>query len=760
MSVPSTQVTRSSWRLAGSPRVWLAIDAGVLLLLAALVVLAFWPVYGTPLLFVTVLGFTALGMAIAFTSALRQLRVGTTVLLAVAGWFLFGSALVMPSAAIGYVVPTGRTLFGLLTGPVTAWRDMLTLDPPIGETWNLLAVPGIVGYLVGLIGCSLSVRTRHPGAAWVPAAVGYTVGAVLGARVAVMPLWVGLAFFVVVLLWTTYRRGTLRDRLSESQGSIRPMRLLMGLAVLAVAGLVGMLAAPALAGDAHRATLRSGVEIPVNLADQRSPLQGFRANITKHRSETLFEVAGARPGDVVRIATLDTYDGVAFRVATLDDKAVDETTFRRVGQWIDDTTAGDHLELTVRVHNYDDVWVPTLGRSTAVHFDGERAVELGESFFYNHRSGTGVALAGLHDGDTYTLGAIAPQRPSEARITDAEAGQVKQAKISGVPESLRMLARQWTEGRQTAGAQALALEKQLKLGFFSHGQEDEVASRPGHSQARLLELLDDQQRMIGDHEQYATTMALMARELGIPSRVIYGYEVENSSQITGDQVGAWPELNLHGLGWVRFDPTPPKDRTADEEVPQEPPKPRPYVVNPPPPPQKPDVPPQEEQLPTDPGDIPEEERSIDWGRVGTIALIAGIPLLTIVVPITLILGLKLRRRARRKNDPDVANRVAGAWLELVDKARDLGHSPSLSATRSEQAMQLTETFSKIPEQADAVSLAKEADWLVFAPGAPSEQVAAEYWQESKSVNRGIRRSVAWPRWVLSRLSTKSFRNMK
>lgn len=760
MSVPSTQANRSSWRLAGSPRTWLAIDAVVLLLLATLVALAFWPVYGTPLLFVTVLGFTALGLVIAFVGALRQLRVGTTVLLAVAGWFLFGSALVMPSAAIGYVVPTGRTLFGLLTGPVTAWRDMLTLDPPIGETWNLLAVPGIVGYLVGLVGCSLSLRTRHPGAAWVPAAVGYTVGALLGARVAVLPMWVGLAFFVVVLVWTTYRRGTLRDRLSESHGSFRPVRLLMGVAVLAVAGLVGMLAAPALAGNAQRATLRSGVEIPINLAEQRSPLQGFRANITKHRSETLFEVAGARPGDIVRIATLDTYDGVAFRVASLDDKAVDETTFRRVGQWIDDDTAGDHLELNVRVHKYTDVWVPTLGRSTAVHFDGERAIELGESFFYNHRSGTGVALAGLHDGDTYTLGAIAPQRPSESQIADAEAGKVQQAKISGVPESLRTLARQWTEGRQTAGAQALALEKQLKLGFFSHGQEDEVESRPGHSQSRLLELLDDQQRMIGDHEQYATVMALMARELGIPSRVIYGYEVEDSSQITGDQVGAWPELYLHGLGWVRFDPTPPKDRTADEEVPQEPPKPRPYVVNPPPPPQKPEVPPQDEQLPTDPGDIPEEEQTIDWGRVGTIALIAGIPLLTIVVPIALIIGLKLRRRARRKHDPDVANRVAGAWLELVDKARDLGHSPSLSATRTEQATQLTEQFSKVAQQADAVSLAQEADWLVFAPGTPSEQVAEEYWQESKSVNRGMRRSVAWPRWVLSKLSTKSFRKMK
>ncbi|MDU7360598.1 MAG: transglutaminaseTgpA domain-containing protein [Propionibacteriaceae bacterium] len=760
MTLPSTTATPSAWQLARSPRMWPVIDFLALLLLSALVALAFWPVYGSPLLFITVLGFAALGMVIALISTLRHLRVGTTALLAVGGWLVFGSALVMPSASIGFVVPTGRTLFGLLTGPVTAWRDMLTLDPPIGETYNLLAAPGIVGYLVGLVGLSISLRSTHPSMAWLPPALGYVVGALLGSRVAVMPLWVGLGFFATVLIWTTYRRGTMRDRLSETQGGFRPVRLVLGVAVLAVAGLVGMLAAPALAGSAERSTLRSAVEIPVNLAEQRSPLQAFRANITKHRSETLFEVAGARPGDIVRLATLDSYDGIAFRVATLDDKAVDQTTFRRVGQWIDDDTPGDPLTLHVRIHNYSDVWVPTVGRSTAVHFDGERAIKLGESFFYNHASGTGVTLQHLHEGDTYELSAVVPQRPSEAQIADAGAGSVKQPKAQRVPETLRTLSRQWTEGAPTAGAQALAIEKQLQLGYFSHGQEDEVPSQPGHSQSRLLALLDDPKRMIGDGEQYATTMALMARELGIPSRVIYGFEVEGSSQITGEQVGAWAELNLEGLGWVRFNPTPPKDRKADDEIPEEPPKPRPYVVNPPPPPQKPDVPPDEEQLPTDPGEIPEEQQSIDWRRVGTIALIAGIPLLTIVVPIALIIGLKLRRRARRKNDPDVANRVAGAWLELVDKARDLGRSPSLSATRSEQAVQLTEDFTKIEGTADPVSLAKEADWLVFAPGSPSEDVAAGYWAESKSVSRGMRRSVAWPKWLLSRLSTKSFRKMK
>ncbi len=758
MSAPRS--TGSAWWLAGRPVLWCVVDAVVLLGLAALVALAFWPVYGTPLLFVTVLGFALLGGAIALGSALRRWRVGTTVLLAVGAWFVAGSGLVMPTSATIVVLPNARTLLGLLTGPVTAWRDMLTLDPPIGETVNLLAVPGLVGLLVGLVGMSVSLRTSRPSLAWVPAAAEYAVGAAVGARVAFWPIWVGLAFFAVVLLWTTYRRGTQRDRLSDSPAALRPVRLALGTAMLVVAGLVGVLAAPAIAGGDARSTLRQAVEIPVNLAEQRSPLQAYRANITKYESETLLEVQGARPGDVVRLATLDAYDGIAYRVTTLDEGSLDQTTFRRVGQWIADDTPGDELDLRVRVHAYHDVWVPTLGRTTSVRFDGERAVSLGAGFFYNHASGTGVALPGLTRGDEYELQARVPQRPADAEIAAAKAGSLAQPKVERAPETVRTLSRQWTDGVGTAGEQMLRIEDRLREGYFSHGQDEEAPSLPGHSQSRLLALLADPKRMIGDDEQYATTMALMARELGVPSRVIYGYEVGDSPQVNGADVGAWPEVLLDGLGWVRFDPTPPEDRVAPDEIPPEPPKPQPYVVNPPPPPKKPDVPPPDEQLPIEVGEEQPPEPQIDWARVGAFVLIAGIPLLTVVVPVVLIVGLKLRRRARRRNDPDVANRVAGAWLELVDRARDLGRSPSLAATRSEQAAQLNEDFERMQTIADPVALAKEADWLVFAPGKPAEHVAKEYWDESRSVGKGMRKSVSWPRWVLSRLSTKSFRKMK
>lgn len=739
---------------------WVAIDVAAVLALTTLVGLAFLPVYATWVLFLSLFGFTIAGIALALLAAIRGWSPSVTVLVAIAVWFVLGSALTMPEQSLFRVIPTPRTLFGLVSGPVTAWREMLTLDPPIGETANLLVVPGMTGLLIGMISLALSLRSTLPTLAWVPSAVGYVLAAALGASVTHWPLLVGVAFFVIVLVWTTYRREVIGTRLSETPGGMKFGRLALGAALLVATTLGGVLLGQLALGATGRETLRENVPIPIDLAKQRSPLQGFRANHAKYREQALLEVSGARAGDIVRIATLDAYDGVAFRVGTLDDDALDETTFRRVGQWIAEPEKGTEATIKVRILSYSDVWVPTIGRLRSIRFAGERPVELQEGFYYNHSSATGVVLSGVRPQDSYTMDVVLPSRPSDDEIAKAEAGELAQPNLQNVPEQARSLARLWTDGLTGAGQQALELEKRLKEGYFSHGIDDDVLSLAGHSQSRLSTLLDTPDFMVGDHEQYAATMTLMARSLGIPARIIYGYQLGDSEQILGSQAGAWPELYFDELGWVRFDPTPPEARKPERHERPQPPEVNPPVDAPPPPPKPVEAVPPDDPLQINSGEPPQEEGAINWATVGTVALITGVPLLTIVVPILLILGLKHRRLVRRRNDPDTANRVAGAWLELVDKARDLGKSPSVSATRSEQAEQFGEDFPRLAQNADAIDLAKEADWLVFAPGSPDQGVVQDYWQAVKAVRRGMRQSVSLPRWVISALSTKSFRNIK
>ncbi len=61
---------------------------------------------------------------------------------------------------------------------------------------------------------------------------------------------------------------------------------------------------------------------------------------------------------------------------------------------------------------------------------------------------------------------------------------------------------------------------------------------------------------------YATAMAVMAREIGIPSRYVEGYltsgveQEDNWYKLTGANAHAWAELYFEGIGWIPFDATP------------------------------------------------------------------------------------------------------------------------------------------------------------------------------------------------------------
>ncbi len=81
----------------------------------------------------------------------------------------------------------------------------------------------------------------------------------------------------------------------------------------------------------------------------------------------------------------------------------------------------------------------------------------------------------------------------------------------------------------------------------------------------------------GHCEYFATAGALMARMLGVPARVGYGwaggtyYEAGNLVVFRANEAHAWTEIFLAGHGWVVMDPTPPsaiggiRPRVAGEE---------------------------------------------------------------------------------------------------------------------------------------------------------------------------------------------------
>ena len=71
----------------------------------------------------------------------------------------------------------------------------------------------------------------------------------------------------------------------------------------------------------------------------------------------------------------------------------------------------------------------------------------------------------------------------------------------------------------------------------------------------------------GYFDLYASSMAVMLRSIGVPSRVAVGFALDGSDydptsksyQITEEQAWTWPEVFFPGLGWVEFNPTPSRD---------------------------------------------------------------------------------------------------------------------------------------------------------------------------------------------------------
>jgi hypothetical protein len=118
---------------------------------------------------------------------------------------------------------------------------------------------------------------------------------------------------------------------------------------------------------------------------------------------------------------------------------------------------------------------------------------------------------------------------------------------------LAKIAARITAGAHTPFSRALALQN-----FFTQSGKFTYALR-GRLPGTVLQFLTTDRR--GFCQQFAFSMAVLARLVGIPSRVAVGYTAglpqhNGSWQVTTSDAHAWPELYFPHTGWLRFEPTP------------------------------------------------------------------------------------------------------------------------------------------------------------------------------------------------------------
>ena len=232
-----------------------------------------------------------------------------------------------------------------------------------------------------------------------------------------------------------------------------------------------------------------------------------------------------------------------------------------------------------------------------------------------------------------------------------------------------------TTGRYEAAA---ALRDWFRSGSFAYDESAPYApgADPDDPYATMEAFLDQRR---GYCVHFATTFAVMARTLGIPTRVSVGYASRagsgTSTAVDSRSLHAWPEVFIDGTGWMAFEPTPGGAGTRSETwvVPTDPlapeegsgddgPSPSPGV----------DQPDREDTG----GGTSGEGESEDAEGGGSPAWLpeAGLAVLVVLVLAAAVPGTlrSARRSARRRALLRGEAPAAAAWAEFHDTVLDLG----------------------------------------------------------------------------------------
>ena len=747
MSAPAGRGGRSTAGLRELPPArW--VDLGLVVILELVAAVLFVPPFGSPVGAMAAAGGVGAGTVVALVCT--GTRQGPAPALALAALVHAGLApWVLPDTGSGR-----QAVRAVLAATVTVWRDALTLPVPLTSFPAMTVLPWLAGLITGVLAARavLSGRVIIAGTA-VLAQAGLAIA--WGVRTALAPSALGAGLMAgVLLLWAmTAQRGR-RERVAEvlesrDAGVGRGSRLGLArvMALLAVTATVVALAIPA--APHNRTVLRDLFEPPLDLTEYATPLSLVRTLETDMASTPLMTASGADESTRIRLAALDSYDGLSARISA---SASGAARFQRVGHETPLTAGGatrseGSREVTVSIADYSFPWVPTVADTLSLEVSGSRADQVSQSLYYDAFSTTGITTASMSSGDVLTEQVQDPPTATDAQLTEAGIDTVTLGPVEDVPPSVQTLATTLVGTTSEPLAQIRMLQQALRAGYYSDGTKS--PSPPGHGAARIASMVDAGS-LVGDDEQYSVLMMLMCRSLGIPARVVMGFRPTmdgNAANVTGQDISAWVEVPFRSVGWVTIDVVPDRDQVPQQQTTEKVSNPEPQVLQPPLPLQDP------AHLPPSYEDEERDSSNDDDGRgLGLIAAVVAGGLGVVLLPIATILAAKALRRRRRRRRGGIEG-VLGAWDEVVDRARDFGRRTPPQATRREAALSLAPAF----PTAELTRFAAAVDGQVFGKGAPTSYAVSTIWASADAMVPAMGSDRSRTRRLAARLSPRSLR---
>lgn len=694
----------------------------------------------------------------------RGLRLGIFAV----GAVLLVMRITVPTTLTAGFLPTSQTFIGLAAEMELAWETIATGIPPVEPEAGLLAILAVLMWVVGAFFAWGSSGGPHA-ALFLPPVVMYLQFAVFDRTPAGLG-WItagaiALAGSAISLaMERRYETGRTRD--SEGRPLARRSVLLATIMALVLGGFSVSLAngaadvvseygnAPWRGGDGLGPGPGSGVAY--------DGLVELRQRVINQSETPVFtaRLAADSPEGLTPYWTVDTLD-----VFNGEEWARSDTTSRRFEPGVplvdlENIYQGTTYELlqTVQVEALSSVLAPTAGTPIEIQDPSPDAESprFADEFYAVGGVSAGVAN-GLGRGDRYQLrtvltarqadlGALAtnsdgdlsplfaeaalagefPHEPSQPepgqRMVLPDAARYLQLP-SSTPTSVFTAARTATAAHSTDFEAAWMLQSWFRdSGEFIYSTEVST----GHDALVLADWLNDEESLnyrTGYCEQFAAAMAVLARAVDIPSRVVWGFtpgDVSSDGVITvrDTNAHAWVELWIEPYGWYPFDPTPRAEQTS---FPSQPASitagldPTAYLEAPE---DNPAGSPTDPNL-SDPPFLDLAPEALDDAanagpRWWLVAVVALLPLLG-VIPFAK--RIRRRRRLRKVREGD----ITAAWDEIVDRLIDLGVTISSAQTPVEVARSTDPAFLPLAYSYSAAiygghdSRAKESD-LVTVEG--------------------------------------------
>jgi transglutaminase-like putative cysteine protease len=429
------------------------------------------------------------------------------------------------------------------------------------------------------------------------------------------------------------------------------------------------------------------------------------------------------PADLyLRAVTLDVFDGQDWRASSRRVRRFDSELPAAQGLTaaVAARTIHTRVQVTERLRS-DYLPVPYPVRRVVI--DGEWRVDPETQNLVSQRGRRQIS------GREYAVDSLllAPRREQLLGGPASDPGVSRYLRLPRLPPAVVAKAAEVTRSADTPLDRALAIQSWLRNpDNFTY----DLSVSSGTGTSAILAFLRDRR---GYCEQFASTMAIMARVLGIPARVNVGFtsgdlQSDGTLVVSSHDAHAWPELFFPGVGWTRFEPTPAAASSgptmprwmASPSVSGNPggdptPTGSPGTATPSASPSagaactganrtRPDC--RDLALPGGPAQT-------DSSAVPLILLAVALLGLATAVPAIMRAAIGRRRWARA---PDAGGRAEAAWAELRDRARDLGYGWPDAQTPRQTADRLTVQGSLHDESARALTrVTRTVEYARYAP---------------------------------------------